>query len=219
MGTYTPYWNFLKADAADFVDVESQLDRNLSIIDSEGPKLFKYNFFTGAYPDFPKTGFKSGSKAYSTTNNSVYVMKYGGTSSASWEASAPSTAITWTAIPLVVGLVPSGGTTFPPEYRISDGGARCYLRGNFIRTGNAANALGVDINVTNVGGLPNPSATVRPPEMICNGGIVTGAPPYSTWYQVRVSATGQLIIRRNGLLVQPVSTQNYCSLDGFSYAL
>jgi hypothetical protein len=219
VGTYTPYWNFLKADAGDFVDVESQLDRNLDIIDANGPKYFNYNFFSAAYGSIPTAGYKSGSKMYSVFNNAVYVMQGGGTAGATWVDTVVSSANAWTAIPIVAGLVATGAPDFPPEYRVDDNGGRCYLRGKLIRTANAANALGTDINVTGVSGLPNPSASIRIPEMICSGGIVTATPPYSTWYQVRVSAVGQLVMRRQGLLAQPVSAQNYIALDGFSYAL
>lgn len=219
MGTYTPYWNFLKADAGDFVDVVSQLDRNLDIIDLNGPKYFNYNFFSAAYGSIPTSGYKSGSKMYSVFDSTVYVMQNGGTAGATWRSVDASSAGFWNAIPLAAGLVATGNPDFPPEYRIDDGGGRCYLRGKLIRTGNAANALGTDINVTGVGAVPNPSASIRIPEMICNGGIVSATPPYSTWYQVRVSATGQIIMRRQGLLAQPVSAQNYVALDGLSYAL
>lgn len=215
MGTYTSSWNLLKAGGADYVDVESQLNRNLRIIDDRAKKTLEYTALDVDKAGLPTSGYLNGDKVFNHQDGGIYRN----ISPGNWFRIYPASAQDWTDIPLSAGWENVGGNTpragYSTDTTSSNTGANytIRLRGRIRQTGNAAFTQNTLYNPTADGGLPGPSTDYY---SYGSGGVAPGST--ASYFRIFISLAGRLEVRRFSNTAQTAgSAENYVSLDGVSY--
>ena len=206
MGSYTTNYKLFKPGSSDYVDVQGQLDNNLSLIDSFGHQTCEYRYFNVPYSALPMTGNRPGDKAYNQFDSSIAVWD-----GASWNQTFSKAPI-FTDIALSAGFEP-GANASVPGYD-SDGDT-CILRGRLIKTSLAIWTNGSATTVTANGAVPSPGVTM---EMICPGAAYSTRLPQ--FYKLSVSTLGALTITRYGKAAQTAGdSSNFVNFEGLSYAV
>lgn len=217
MGSYTPNYRLFKPGNGtggdptdDYVDVESQLDYNFSIIDTVGKKTNEYTFLTNTFlNNFPTDNFV-GEKLISDYDHTAYVRANG-----VWNPTIATPPI-WTQAAIGSGFI-NASTSEPEVSYYIEGGARCYLRGSIAHSSLAIWPQGTITTVAAAGAFPIPSATTTK-EMITLGGF--SASRIAQFYRVTILSTGGMTILKYGANAQTAgSVENYVSLSGLSYAI
>jgi hypothetical protein len=215
MGSYTTNYRLLKVDDGsidpakdDYVDVSSQLDRNLSMIDTIGRRICNYEFFEGL-PDyqFPIIGHRPGDKIFSTYQMGAKVFTSEGFWVNSKSVSPTLTYPNWNS-----GYQGTDAGDDPAYYVHNN---MVYLSGEIAKTGNAAWTRGISNSVFPSGQLPSPSTTR---EIILVGGKTQTRHP--SFWVLAISTSGAGSISLYSPAEQTASSaENYVSFAGASYAL
>lgn len=214
MGTYTTNYGLLKAGDGtvdpvdDYVDVISQLDRNLDLIDDFGYRACEYNYTDSRYDDLPTVGNNVGDKIFNNFDHSFAL--WDGNSWVQTLARGP----VWTDATLNSGFTNSG-TTYNVGYYTEDSNARCTMRGRFMRLSSAIFTNGTVFTPISAGVIPVPVVPYQ--------GIVVGVAPsgrQAQYYSVNISTSGVMTVTRYGSVAQTAGdSTNYVELDGFTYGL
>lgn len=212
MGTLTTNYKLIKASNGlgsdsvdDFVDVETQLDRNLTMIDDFAYRAVNYRPANVSYTKLPTVGNNIGDKMYNRYDGSLAV--WNGVTWASTLSKGPS----WTDVTLNSTYENISG---PANVGFIVENETAYLRGRMIRTGFAIwtnGSPGVAI-----------AAGIMPLPLVCPVELFAGGGPIATpqFYKVAISLTGAMTITRYGSVAQNAgSTNNYIQLDGLSYGI
>lgn len=212
MGTLTTNYKLLKVDTNgdDFVDVESQLDNNLSLIDDFIHRNVNYKFYDNIpQSQLPTTGFDKGDKLYSTYDHSVKVWN-----GSTWVNTA-ATEIQWIVVPYGANFIPTGGAEDVASAGYYQNSNTVYTRGIFCRLGKAVWTQGQVVNVFPAGSFPAPVG-VRSKMAI--GGLPSTS--VAQWYQVDFKTDGSVDITKYGPTGQTAgSNENYVSINGLKYAI
>lgn len=216
MGTFTPNYRLLKAGNGtgadpvdDFVDVVSQLDRNLTMLDDFGHRAVNYQLTNNPYSTLPTTGNNVGDMMFNEFNSSIAI--WNGTAWVSTASDAP----VWTDVALMSTYENMGDNSTPNVgYTIEND--TCTLRGRMIRTGFAIWTNGSTGVAIAAGIVPVPPTTM---EYFASGGV--GPSNSAQFYKISISnPTGAVSITRYGSVAQVASSiNNYVDLAGISYAL
>lgn len=224
MATYTSNWNLLKPESIDlggsvndFVDVESQLNRNLDIVDNLGFRTSEYRVVNTPYNNFPQTGNRNGDKLYNQYDGAIYVWDTSGTPD-TWSytmASSPGSA--WSDITLAAGFENVAGVNYNAGYKIIDNGPtggpyRVRLRGRIRQTSYAVFTIGAAYNPTGASALPSPP-TSQYFMNVC-GGVI------AKYFRVFIGTNGQLEVRYfSNTAMSAGDAQNFVDLGGTVYSL
>lgn len=215
MGTYTTNYQLLKPGNGigtdlvdDFVDVESQIDRNLTMIDDFGKRASSYRQFNNAYGTLPTVGNNVGDRIFNQWDSSVAL--WNGTA---W-VQTPSKAEVWTDAALNSGYeVLNDGTVYNFSYAVESDTAT--VRGHIIKTALAIWTNGTVFNVAPSGSLPSPAMQM---EFFADGAAAPGST--AQFYKVVVTTTGSMSVIRYGSVAQTAaSANNYVQLSGISYGI
>jgi hypothetical protein len=220
MGSYTTNYQLLKAGDGsvaqpidDYVDVQSQLDRNLSLIDDFGNRATAYRYYDNTTSDhFPVVGNHSGDKVYSNYNHSAML----------WNSATNSWVETNAKAPVWTDVTPNAGYQSEDATRDNNLGYyrdrnnnTIFLRGIIIKTGLAVWSQGVLYSVFPVGTFPAPGVNLT---YYTIGGLSTGRA--AQFYQIQLNTTGSLLISKYGGNAQTAgSAENYVSLEGINYGI
>lgn len=215
MGTYTTNYKLLKAGDGtvdpvdDYVDVVSQLDRNLNLIDDFGFKACEYKVFNDVSSEnLPMTGYRAGDKLFSDFDQSIKVWT--GSDWSNTKASGP----VWQDSTINSGFENFAGTSNTCGYYV-DSSSTVNLRGMINRTSMAIWVQGSAVAVFPAGAFPSPSLTKT---LFTMGGVSTTR--QAQMYYVVVATNGSATITKYGPNAQTAgSAENYVSLEGLSYAL
>lgn len=215
MGTYTTNYELLKAGDGtvdpvdDYVDVISQLDRNLSMIDDFGYRAVEYAFYNNvAAGNLPVTGNHSGDKLFTNYDHSAKV--WNGTAWVSTNCSAPI----WTDVAPSAGFETTAGLANPGYYIEND---TVYLRGTINKISMAIWVQAASTAVFPSGSFPAVGGGGR--SFVATGGRSTSN--LAQFYLIVLPpTTGAMTIIRNGTTAQTAgSAENYVSLEGLHYGL
>lgn len=218
MGTYTPNYKFLKigdgsvdSDDNDYVDVISQIDRNLQIVDNVGKRVTSYKFLDTTLPSaYPLTGNVAGDKLFSNYTQAAYVW-----SGTAWNKTDSKKA---TPQDLVLSAGLQAYTTGPaPDYtpRYILEYDTVYLQGIISKTAMGVWTQGATVAVLAANSLPKPAKVFR--GMIIGGSSTSRAGQFYYWV---VGTDGSLTIAKYGPNAQTAgNSENYVSLESIHYAV
>lgn len=214
MGTYTTNYQLLKAGDGtvdpvdDYVDVTSQLNRNLDLIDDFGHRACEYAYQNVSYSNLPTVGNRAGDKLYNHFDSSIAV--WDGTQ---WKQTSSKAPI-WTDVTLNAGFV-NAGNVYNLGYFTADSGLVVNLRGRIAQTSNAAWTNGSSLTVVAAGGLPSPAEIF---EFTAMGSFPGGR--QAQFYKVSISTAGAMTITRYGSVAQSAGdASNSVDFEGLSYGL
>jgi hypothetical protein len=220
VGTYTLNFNLYRPDPSESVDVDSQVNRNLDIIDVEAKPLFEWQPFFGPSISTDVTLVKKkGYRFYKRYSNSLRYWdpvafnapQDPDASVTAWESLAPYIAALYTGV---------GGTTDP-----SWPNSRSVVRGtgavDITFTGKIKLSTGAEMPLDTSTTILNLPTAMRP---VAHKSFLTAGPgPSSSTAtysiaRIDINTSGVVTFRRMGDPAPLVTNLHYVSLDGVNYS-
>jgi hypothetical protein len=213
MGIYTPNLNLYKPAASEFVDVETQLNRNWDIADDAVKKLFEYKYSNDTIPDTSNSVIRQ--RFYKTYSNSL--VNYFQLSS-TWIQDSVAFVSSWVnASSLFQNGTEESNPNDPVFYRIikKSGGTTTEIEwtGSFWAGGGN---MDLNSNILNVMTLPASVTPTVSKYFDCYAGNCSS--DYSFARVVFLSA-GTVEYKRYGSNTQTADTEKRIDLTGIKYNL
>lgn len=215
MGSYTTNYKLLKVGDGtgddptdDYVDVNSQLDRNFQAIDDFANKAINYPVFDNTVEkELPKAGQRAGDKLLSTWDMSSKVFS----DESEWHSSNAKAPI-WTNVAMQNGFSASStANTYRPAY--FQRGKTVKLRGRVVYLAFSAWTRGTIYSAFAAGTFPAPSVVK---EFMLGGGVATGRTPQFYYLTINTDGSASLAYYSSGNQASS-SSENYTELTGVSY--